>query len=189
MIQASIKHLADSQYSPVQLFFRFSFWLILIPPISAFYGSYHAGWSLGIGDPIHLSLTESIAIGIFYAVALIGAWFVTALIIKWMSTIYAPDATLKDAFAVVTVVTTPIMVGGFAHLYPSILFHIIVLSPIFALSGYLLFASIPVLLKTDYDRGVFMGCSLLGYVVTGFLCFLGIVTTAWVQGIGLNLGV
>lgn len=189
MIQSSIKRLADSQYSPAQLFFGFSVWLILIPPISAFYGTYYYGWSLGIGDPIRLSLPESIAIAVFYALALMAAWFITAFIIKWMATIYAPKATLKDAFAVVTVVTTPIMLGGVAHLYPSVLFHIIVLSPIFALSGYLLFASIPVLLKTDYDRGVFMGCSLLGYVVTGFLCFLGIVTTAWVQGIGPNLGV
>ncbi|KAA0444234.1 MAG: YIP1 family protein [Candidatus Thioglobus sp.] len=189
MIQASIKRLADSQYSPAQLFFGFSVWLILIPPISAFYGTYQYGWSMGIGEPIRLSLAESISISIFYALALMAAWFVTALVIKWMASIYAPDANLKDAFAVVTLVTTPIMLGGIAHIYPSVLFHVIVIPPIFALSGYLLFASIPVLLKTDYDRGVFMGCSLLGYVVTGFLCFLGIISIAWVQGIGLNLGV
>lgn len=189
MVQIIIKRLADSQYSPAQLFFGFSVWLILIPPISAFYGTYYYGWSLGIGEPIRLSLSESIAISIFYALALMLAWFITAFIVKWMAAIYAPKATLKDAFAVVTLITTPIMLGGIAHIYPSVLFHIIVLSPIFALSGYLLFASIPVLLKTDYDRGVFMGCSLLGYVVTGFLCFLGIVTIAWVQGIGPNLGV
>ncbi|BAS67215.1 MAG: DUF1282 domain-containing protein [Gammaproteobacteria bacterium] len=189
MIQASIQRLVDSQYSPAKLFFGFSVWLILIPPISAFYGSYYTGWSLGIGEPIHLSFSESIAIAIFYAMALIIAWFLTAFIIKWMSRVYAPEATLKDAFAVVTVVTTPIMIGGFAHLYPSVLFHVVALTPVFILSGYLLFASIPVLLKTNYDRGIFMGCSLLGFVATGFLCFLGIVTTAWVQGIGPNLGV
>lgn len=189
MIKGFISHLSRSEYSSTQLFFSYSIWLILIPPISAFFGSYYYGWSLGVGDPIRLSLPESVIISIFYALALMAAWFVTAFVIKWMSTIYAPRATLKDAFLVVTVVTTPIMLGGFAHLYPAILFQIIVLSPIFALSGYLLFASIPILLKTDYDRGVFMGCSLLTYVVTGFLCFLGIVSIAWVNGIGLNLGV
>ncbi len=189
MIKKLINHLARSEYSSAQLFFGYSIWLILIPPVSAFFGSYYYGWSLGVGDPIRLSLSESVIISIFYALALMAAWFITAFVIKWMASIYAPKATLKDAFALVSVVTTPIMLGGVAHLYPSILFQIIVLSPIFALSGYVLFTSIPVLLKTDYDRGVFMGCSLLAYVVTGFLCFLGIVSAAWVHGIGLNLGV
>jgi hypothetical protein len=57
----------------------------------------------------------------------------------------APKATLNGAFAVVTVITTPIMLAGVAHLYPSLLFHVIVLPPVFALSGYLLFTSIPLL--------------------------------------------
>jgi hypothetical protein len=72
----------------------------------------------------------------------------------------------NGAFAVVTVITTPIMLAGVAHLYPSLLFHVIVLPPVFALSGYLLFTSIPLLLKTDYDRGIFMGCSLFGFIST-----------------------
>ncbi|MDC9714797.1 MAG: Yip1 family protein [Gammaproteobacteria bacterium] len=189
MIQTTIERLAQSEYSPAKLFFGFSIWLILIPPVSAFYGMHYYGWSLGISDPIRLSLTQSIAIAIFYFLALVVGFFVTALTIKWMSTVYAPKATLKDSFAVVTVVTTPIMLGGIAHLYPSILFHVIVLSPIFALSGYLLFASIPVLLKTDYDRGIFMGCSLFGFISTAGISLLGISAIAWVHGIGPNLGV
>ncbi|SFV86644.1 probable membrane protein YPO2362 [hydrothermal vent metagenome] len=189
MIQKSIKYLANSQYSPAQLFFGFSFWLILIPPVSAFFGMYYYGWSLGISDPIRLPLTESIAISIFYFLALIAGFLITALTIKWMSAVYAPKATLKDAFAVVTVVTTPIMLGGIVHLYPSMLFHVIVLSPIFILSSYLIFASIPILLKTDYDRGIFMGCSLFGFISTAGISLLGISAIAWVNGIGPNLGV
>ncbi len=189
MTKSVIKHLAESDYSPAQLFFGYSIWLGLIPPISAFFGTYFYGWSLGISDPIRLSLPESIAISIFYALALIAGFLVTAFVIKWMAKVYAPNATLKDAFAVVSVVGTPIMVAGVVHLYPSVLFHIIVLSPVFAWSCYLLFSSIPILLKTDYDRGVFMGCAILGYLVTAFLALLGVSAIAWVYGIGPNLGV
>lgn len=189
MIQTSIRYLANSHYSPAQLFFGFSFWLILIPPVSAFFGTHYFGWSLGVGDPIILSTETSVIISIFYALSLMAGFFISAFVIKWMATVYAPKATLKDAFAVVTIISSPIMIGGLAHLYPSVLFHVAILSPIFILSGYLLFISIPVLLKTDYERGIFMGCSVLGYVATAFLCFLGISATAWVQGIGPNLGV
>jgi hypothetical protein len=66
--------------------------------------------------------------------ALVAGFFITALIIKWMSAVYAPKATLNGAFAVVTVITTPIMLAGVAHLYPSLLFHVVVLPPVFALS-------------------------------------------------------
>jgi hypothetical protein len=48
-----------------------------------------------------------------------------------MSAVYAPKATLNGAFAVVTIITTPIMLAGVAHLYPSLLFHVIVLPPVF----------------------------------------------------------
>jgi hypothetical protein len=51
-------------------------------------------------------------------------------------------------------------------IYPSLLFHVIVLPPVFALSGYLLFTSIPLLLKTDYDRGIFMGHIIQGFAFT-----------------------
>ncbi|SMN02060.1 hypothetical protein SPONN_377 [uncultured Candidatus Thioglobus sp.] len=52
-----------------------------------------------------------------------------------------------------------------------------------------MFTSIPILLKTDYDRGIFMGCALLGFVVTAGVSLLGASTVAWVNGIGPNLGV
>jgi hypothetical protein len=189
MIQTTIKRLAQLEYSPAKLFFGFSFWLILIPPVSAFFGTYYYGWSMGVSDPIRFTLLESIIISIVYGFALIIGFLITTLVIKWLSTIYAPKATLKDAFVVVTVTTTPIMLAGIAHLNPSMLFHVIVLSPIFLLSGYLLFTSIPVLLKTDFDRGIFIGCAVLGYLVTAFLSLLTITIIAWVNGLGPNLGV
>ena len=189
MTKALINNLSCSNYSPARLFFGYSIWLLLIPPVSAFFGTYYYGWSLGISDPIRLSLSESVAISIFYTLAIITGFLTTAFVIKWMSAVYAPKATLKDAFAVVTVVTTPIMLAGVAHLYPSVLFHVIVLSPVFAWSGYLLFYSIPILLKTDYDRGIFMGCAVLGYLVTAGISLLGVSAIAWVYGIGPNLAV
>jgi len=189
MVKAFINKFAKSNYSSAELFFGISFWLMLIPPISAFFGTYYMGWSMNFEDPIRLSLVESVAISIFYGLALIIGYLMMVFVIKWMSSVYAPNATLRDAFAVTTVTTTPIMLAGIAHLYPSILFHVIILSPIFALSAYLLFASIPVLLKTDYDKGIFMGCALFGFISTAGVSLLGISIISWVNGIGPNLGV
>jgi len=189
MVKAFINKFAKSNYSSAELFFGISFWLMLIPPISAFFGTYYTGWSMNFEEPIRLSLVESVAISIFYGLALIIGYLMMVFVIKWMSSVYAPNATLRDAFAVTTVTTTPIMLAGIAHLYPSILFHIIILSPIFALSAYLLFASIPVLLKTDYDKGIFMGCALFGFISTAGVSLLGISIISWVNGIGPNLGV
>lgn len=128
-------------------------------------------------------------IAIFYAIALMIGFISTAIILKWMSAIYAKKANLKDCFVLVSVAGTPIVVGGLVHLYPNILLQIIILTPMFAWSAYLLFAAIPTLLKTDKDRGFFMGCSILIYLGVVFLSLLGLTSILWVNGIGPNLGV
>ncbi|MBE8189311.1 MAG: YIP1 family protein [Candidatus Thioglobus sp.] len=189
MTQNIIQRLAKSNYSSPQLFFGYIFWIGLIPPVSAFFGTYLYGWPLGVVEPVRLSLAQAAAVSIFYELALMAGFISTAIVIKWMASVYAPKATLKDAFMVIAVAGTPIMIGGVAHIYPSILFHVLALSPIFAWSGYLFFISIPIFLKTNQDRGIFMGCAVLGYLVTAFLSLLGLSAIAWVNGIGPNLGV
>lgn len=184
-----IVRLGKSERTPAQLFFRYILWLSLIPPVSAFFGTYFYGWPFGVAQPIAISFEVALMIAIFYALALIAGFLVTAFIIKWMAQTYAEKASLKDCFAVVAVMETPILIGGFLHLYPSILLHILVLAPVFAWSVYLLFISIPILLKTDQDRGIFMGCSILVYLTTAFVSLLGFSAALWVYGIGPSLGV
>lgn len=187
--QKVIDFLANNNYSPSQIFFGYALWICLIPPISAFFGTYNYGWPLGVAEPIILSFEQALIIAIFYAFALIAGFLSTALVIKWMSSTYATDASLKDSFSVVSLAITPIMLGGVLHFYPNILLHIFVLAPIFAWSVYLLFVGIPTLLKTDQEQGVMMGCSVLTYLVTAFLGLLGLSAILWVYGVGPSLGV
>ena len=188
-IRSKIVDLSELQDSAIPSFLKYSLWLGFIPPVSAFFGTYLYGWPLGVLEPIRLTFEQAFSVSIFYAIALLAGFFATAFVIKWMAKVYASKASLKDCFMVVSVSGAPIMLGGIAHLYPSILFHIIILSPVFAFSCYLLFTSIPIFLKTNQDKGIFMGCAVLGYLVTAFLSLLGLSVISWVHGIGPNLGI
>ncbi|MGI9311825.1 MAG: Yip1 family protein [bacterium] len=188
-IEKRLAQLARSRQTPARLFFGYALWIGLIPPVSAFFGTWRHGWPLGVAEPIAVSPPEALAIAALYALALIVGFLATALVIKWMAATYAEQADLRGCFAVVAVAGTPIMLGGVAHLYPSILLHIIILAPVFAFSAYLLFAAIPPLLRTNRDRGVLMGCAVLGFLVTAFLSLLGLSAILWVHGVGPDLGV
>ncbi len=188
-IERIIKQLAGAGYSSRRWFFGYSLWIGLIPPVCAFFGTWRYGWPLGVAEPLVLSFSEALTIALLYAVVLIAGFLSTVAVVKWMAATYTEEAGLDGCFGVVSVAGTPIMLGGVAHLYPNILFHILALAPLFALSTYLLFISIPVLLKTNQDRGIFMGCAVLGYLVATFLALLGLSVFLWVNGIGPDLGV
>ena len=183
------ERIATARYSSRRWFFGYALWIGLVPPVCALFGMWRFGWPLGAAKPIALSFENAALIAAVYATALIVGFLSAVLMMKWMASTYAERADLSGCFAVAALAGTPIMLGGVLHLYPDILLHIIILAPVFAFSSYLLFAAIPPLLHTDRERGVLMGCALLGFLVSAFLTLLGLSVVLWVHGVGPTLGV
>ncbi len=181
--------LSETRPSPYSVFFRFIFWLALIPPVFAYIGAANFGWHLGAAEPLFMSNEELIAISIAYFIALLFGFISTAMIAQWMAATYGARHSLGIHFAVVTIVAAPLAVGSIVHLYPHVFVNVLVLIPTLIWSMYLLYRGLPIVLKIGPERGMLMASSLIGWLLVAAVSLLGLSVGLWGSGIGPSIGV
>jgi len=178
---------ARSAPSAPSVFFRFALWLGLLPPLFAYIGTTTFGWHLGV-EPLVLPGPTVVAICVAYFALLLFGFLSSAAIARWMAGTYGADDTLGRNFALIAMVGTPLMLGSAAHLYPHAFVNVLVLVPSLIWSLYLLYRGLPIVLKTDPERGMLMASSLIAYLLVAWVSFLGITVALWSRGIGPRIG-
>jgi hypothetical protein len=179
--------LAASSPSPWSVFFGFSLWLSLLPPIFAYIGTSTFGWRLGVA-PMFLPQGTVVGISAIYFVVLVFGFVSTAVISRWMAGTYDADTSLGANFALVTIIGAPLAVGSIVHLYPQAFINALVLVPVLIWCMYLLYRGLPIVLKTDPGRGMLMASALIAYLLVAWVSLLGITVVLWSEGIGPRLG-
>ncbi len=187
--KAAFEELSRSEHSAAAVFFRYSLWLLLLPPIFAFIGGSSFGWRLGAEQPLALPAAELRLISAGYFLILVFGLFSTALISKWMAATYAANASFGRHLALITIVGEPLAVASIAHLFPDVLVQVLVLIPIMIWSMSLLYRGIPIALATPPERGMLMASSLVAWLLVAAVSLLGISMGLWVMGTGPLLGV
>lgn len=167
------------------------FWAALAgvaPPVCAFVGVTNFGWRLGAVEPLYLSPGLTFVISAAYYVFLLGGFVAAALMMQWMAPSYRARTGFAAHAALLLAAGAPLMLGGFAHLYPLLEFNLILLVPAMLWSMYLLYTGLPKVLHTDADSGMLMATSMLGvfFVAANALMFASIVL--WTLGIGPDIG-
>lgn len=180
--------LAESEPSPVGVFFGLTLWLAILPPVCTFVGTSRFGWLLGV-EPIFLPTGIVVGISIAYLAMLLLGFFSTALISQWMASTYRAADSLGLNFALITIVGAPLAVGSIVHLYPNAFINVLVLVPILIWSIYLLYRGLPIVLKTGPERGMLMASALVGYLLVAWVCLIGITVVLWSWGFGPTVGV
>lgn len=183
------EELSDTRPSPYSVFFRFIFWLALIPPVFAFIGASRFGWRLGAAQPLFLDQGELLVISIGYFIALLFGFMSTAIVAQWMASTYGARHSLGIHLAMVTIVAAPLVVGSAVHLYPHVFINVLVLIPTLIWSMYLLYRGLPVVLKISPERGMLMASALIGWLLVAAVSLLGITVGLWGRGIGPSIGV
>lgn len=180
--------LAESDPSPIGVFFGLTLWLALLPPIFTFIGTTHFGWLLGV-EPIQLPMHIALGVSIAYLVMLLLGFFSTALISRWMASTYRAADSLGRNFALITIVGAPLAVGSVVHLYPHAFINVLVLVPILIWSISLLYKGLPIVLETGPERGMLMASALVGYLLVAWVSLIGITVVLWSLGFGPEMGV
>lgn len=170
------------------VFFRFALWLGLLPPLFAYVGTMRFGWLLGV-EPIELPGPTVLAISIAYFALLLFGYLTTAWIGRWMAHTYGADTASGRHFALIAMVGAPLTVGSVVHLYPHAFINVLVLVPVLIWSMSLLYRGLPVVLRTDPERGMLMASALIGYLLVAWVSLLGITVVLWSRGIGPQMGV
>jgi hypothetical protein len=106
-----------------------------------------------------------------------------------MAHTYGADTAPGRHFALVAMVGAPLTVGSVVHLYPHAFINVLVLVPVLIWSMSLLYRGLPIVLKTDSERGMLMASALIGYLLVAWVSLLGITVVLWSRGIGPQMGV
>lgn len=185
----AFEELAKVEPSPGGVFFRYSIWLLILPPIFSLIGAANFGWRIGAEDPLIMETRSLVLVSLGYFIVLIFGLISTALIGSWMASTYAANASLGKHMALVTIVGEPLAIASIAHLFPDILINMLVLIPTMIWSMYLLYKGIPIALDTPPERGMLMASSLVGWLLVAAVSLLGISMALWTMGVGPLLGV
>ncbi len=188
IIKGMLLFLKEKNLSLSRVFFCYSLWIGLLPPMSAYIGVSIFGWRLGIGDPIYLTNNAALAMAGAYYFLLLASFVVASFLTRWMAPTYGADTDIGVCAALVAVVGTPLMLGGLLHLYPLLPLNLLLLLPAIILSVYLLYTGLPVLLNIDEYRGMLMASALLGVFFVAAVSFAGLIMFLWVLGAGPDLG-
>ena len=186
---AAFEELSKQEPSPAGVFFRYSFWLLLLPPIFSLIGAANFGWRLGASEPLMLPIATLVLISAGYFGVLLFGLITTAIISCWMAATYGANASLGRHVALITIVGEPLALTSAAHLFPHVFLNILILIPAMMWSMYLLYKGIPRVLQTSPERGMLMASSLVGWLLVAAVSLLGLSVMLWTLGVGPLLGV
>ncbi len=187
--KAVFSQLAKASPSATGVFFSFALWLGILPPVFAYIGAMNFGWRLGVVEPLFFPWYITLGISTAYFGALSFGFLSAAFIARWMASTYRADVSLGAHFALMTVVGAPLTMGSVMHLYPHVFLNIVVLVPALIWSMYLLYTGLPVVLKTDPERGMLMASAIIGYLLVALVTLLGLTVMLWSYGIGPRIGI
>ena len=186
---AGFRELSECGPSAAEVLFKYSIWLVLIPPIICWVGASGFGWHLGAEEPLILSDRALAIVSVGYFLALLFGFFSTALISRWMASTYGARSAAGLHFALITVVATPLAVASLGQWYPHIFLNLLILIPAMIWSMCLLYKGLPVVLEISPENGMLMASSLVGWLLVAAVSLLGLCLVLWAMGIGPFLGV
>jgi len=86
--------LAKVDPSPVDIIFRYSLWLMILPPVFSLIGAANFGWRLGASEPLMMEPNSLILISVGYFFVLLFGLVTTALISNWMAGTHGASESL-----------------------------------------------------------------------------------------------
>lgn len=185
----AFRQLSENEPSPLGVLFRYSLWLLLLPPAFSLIGAANFGWRLGAAEPLMLSREALLLVSAGYFLVLIFGLLSTALISRWMASTYGASTALGRHVALITIVGEPLAVASLAHLFPDVFVNILIMIPTMIWSMYLLYKGLPIALGITSEKGMLMASSLVGWLLVAAVSLLGISMSLWTLGVGPLLGV
>ncbi|WP_296061684.1 Yip1 family protein [uncultured Amphritea sp.] len=154
----AMKHLRDEKLKGTAEVLFLLAALALIPSVSLFIGTTQIGWSLTPGgDAVKLSVISALNSSIAFYLAICFALGAMGFSIHWMEKTYDGHASLERCMNLTLYTATPLLLSGFAGLYPMLWFCVAIGMVALIYSVYLLFTGVPIIMKIPEERG-FMFC-------------------------------
>lgn len=171
-----------------QVFLSHVPFLALIPCVCGFYGVTQVGWTIGGGDPVHLSVNSALSLCALAYFAFLAGVFVFGEFVNWMSTTYgvrdSKERRHYEGTALAVYVTTPIFLSGIVNVYPQL--WLVSLTFVIAASYavYLIYEGTPILMNIDKDRAFMYASSIVTIGLVMLVSTMILTVLVWGLGVG-----
>ena len=173
--QRAWRRIRRQNYSLIHCYTAQLIWLALILPVSFFIGSTQMGWSLG-GSAYHtLTIGSALPIAVAMYVAILVGVACLAAGIHWMERTYGSRSSFDTCMVLATFVASPVLIAGVVVLLPILWLDVGVMLSAAAMSCYLMFVGVPVMMNVSEERGFFFSVSI---VTVGLCVLVGLIITS-----------
>ena len=155
----------------------------LIPPFAGFYGTTQIGWQFGWEQPVKLTVGSALPIAILYYLAILSAVFVVGKAIHWMATTYGAAPTLSQCVKLAAFTATPLLLIGVMQFYPVLWLNFIVGLGALALSVYILYTGVPIMMDISAERGFLFSSAVVTFGLVALVAMLAITALLWGHGL------
>ncbi|NVK21234.1 MAG: DUF1282 family protein [Kangiellaceae bacterium] len=171
-------------FTITQIYLRFLLIMAAIPPIAAYIGAVYIGWRVGFEEPVKLTWQSALLISVSAYIAILVGMYVFARLVHWMAQTYKSEATVADAFALVSYSCVPLFLVSIFSAYPLLWLNTMLTLVAAALAIRILFIGTPVMMKIDQDRGFLFTNSILTVGMVMFVGTIAISVIFWANGVG-----
>ena len=133
----------------------------LIPALTCYYASAYLGWSIGAGDLIKLTHQSATVMSVGLYFGLMTGVIALAILIHELAKTFDASPTYTQSLELAAYTATPLFMVGFAALFPSLWFVMLVGFAGLSYSVYLLYSGVPILMHIPEDKGFIYASSVV----------------------------
>ena len=156
----------------------------LIPAICGYYAAAHIGWTIGVGDPIKISISSARIMAVSMYFALVAGVFALAYLIQWMAKTFDSKPSFVQALELAAYTSTPLLMVGVTALFPVLWFVALAGIGAIAYSVYLLYSGIPIMMNIPEEKGFIYSSSIVTAGLVLLVAMMAFTVIVWSMGFG-----
>ena len=175
----------DADYSVGATYAKHTLIMAALPAVASLIGTTQVGWTIGMGDPVKLTMGSAVFMTIAYYFAMIFGTYVVGVAIKWMGSTYCNHPIkVSTTVALASFTATPLYMIGLVQIFPVLWVDLVLGLPALAYTVYLFYLGVPIMLGTDKDRGFLFATAAMGFGMVALVALLAITALLWGAGLG-----
>ncbi len=156
----------------------------LIPAICCYYAAAYIGWTIGVGDPIKISVASAQIMAIAMYFALVFGVFALAYLIQWMAKTFDSTPSYVQSLELAAYTATPMLMVGVTALFPVLWFVALAGLVAISYSVYLLYSGVPIMMNIPEEKGFIYSSSVVTCGLVLLVALLAFTVVMWGMGFG-----
>jgi len=158
--------------------------IALIPVICCYYAAAYIGWTIGVGEPIKISVASAQIMAVSMYFGLVIGVFVLACLIQWMAKTFDSKPDFVQALELAAYTATPMLMVGITALFPVLWFVALAGIAAVAYSIYLLYSGVPIMMNIPEEKGFIYSSSVVTAGLVLLVTLMTFTAMMWTMGFG-----